>query len=96
MAAIRMVIEVFSGGVQNVYVANEAPATQLAALIVDWDVERCEACDDLAAPIVGHDGRPAAARVRRAKLKPWRLLPMAGIQEVLDRVGWAEFGAPGP
>jgi len=34
-----MVIEVYGGVAQNVYVAHEALATQLEVVILDWDYE---------------------------------------------------------
>jgi hypothetical protein len=94
MAAIRMVIEVYGGVVQNAYVAHEAPETQLEAVIVDWDYESYDAPDDCVVHATGLDGAPALACVSTARLKPWRLLAAAGIQDVLDRAGLASFGSP--
>ncbi len=94
MSRIRTVIEVYCGVVQNVYVAQESPETLVEAVIVDWDYEHYDAGDDCVVPATGLDGIPTLASVSIARLKPWRLLPAAGIQDVLDRVGLAEFAAP--
>ena len=94
MAVIRMVIEVYGGLVQNVYASHEAPETLVEAVIVDWDYESYEAPDDCLVHAVGLDGAATLACVSTARLKPWRLLPASGIQDVLDRAGLAAFGSP--
>jgi hypothetical protein len=88
-----MVIEVYGGVVQNAYVAHEAPETQVEAVIVDWDYESYDAPGDCLVHATGLDGAPALACVSTARLKPWRLLAAAGIQDVLDRAGLADFGS---
>jgi hypothetical protein len=94
MSRIRIVIEVYGGVAQNVYVAHEAPEMVVEAVIVDWDHEFYEAHDDCLVHAAGLDGEPTLACVSAATLKPWRLLPAAGIQDVLDRAGLADFGSP--
>ena len=93
MPRIRIVIEVFGGVAQNLYVADDAPETLVDAVIVDWDYEYYDASDCLV-HATGLDGEPTLAAVFAATLKPWRLLPTAGIQDVLDRAGLADFGSP--
>lgn len=94
MSRIRIVIEVYGGVARNVYVAHEAPEMVVEAVIVDWDHEFYEAHDGCLVHAAGLDGEPTLACVSTATLKPWRLLPAAGIQDVLDRAGWADFGSP--
>ena len=94
MSRIRIVIEVYGGVAQNVYVAHETPETLIEAVIVDWDHEHYEAPDDCLVHATGLDGEPTLACVSAATVKPWRLLPAAGIQNVLDRAGRADFGSP--
>lgn len=94
MSRIRVLIEVYGGVAQNVYVAHEAPETLVDAVIVDWDHEHYEAPDDCLVHATGLDGEPTLACVSAATVKPWRLLPAAGIQDVLDRAGLADFGSP--
>ena len=93
MSRIRIVIEVYGGVAQNVYVANETPEMLVEAVIVDWDYEHYEAPDDCLVHATGLDGEPTLACVSAATVKPWRLLPAAGIQDVLDRAGLADFGS---
>lgn len=92
MNSISMVIEVYGGVVQNVYVAHESPDALLQAVVVDWDYEHYDMQDDCVVHATGLDGNPALACVSRARLKPWRLLLAAGILDVLDRAGMATFG----
>lgn len=94
MSRIRIVIEVYGGVAQNVYVANETPEMLVEAVIVDWDHEFYETHDDCLVHAAGLDEEPMLARVSAATLRPWRLLPAAGIQDVLDRAGLADFGSP--
>lgn len=94
MNSISLVIEVYGGIVQNVYVAHESPDALLQAAVVDWDYEYYEAPDDCVVHATGLDGNPTLACVSRARLQPWRLLSAAGILDVLDRAGMAAFGAP--
>ena len=93
MSCIRIVIEVYGGVAQNVYVAHETPETLVDAVIVDWDHEHYEAPDDCLVHATGLDGEPTLAYVSAATVKPWQLLPAAGIQDVLDRAGLADFGS---
>ena len=92
MPCIRIIIEVYGGVAQNVYVADDVPETRVEAVIVDWDYEYYDASDGLVRA-TGLDGEPTLAAVFAATLKPWRLLPTAGIQDVLDRAGLADFGS---
>ena len=94
MSRVRIVIEVFGGVAQNVYVAHETPETLVEAVIVDWDYEHFDGPGDCLVHATGLDGEPTLACVSPAALKPWRLLPAAGIQDVLDRAGLAAFGSP--
>ena len=94
MSRIRIVIEVYGGVAQNVYVSHDPPKTLVDAVIVDWDYEHYEPPDDCLMHATGLDGEPALACVSAATVKPWRLLPAAGIQDVLDRAGLADFGSP--
>lgn len=94
MPCVRILIEVFGGVAQNVYVAHDAPETLVEAVIVDWDDEHYDATDDCLVRAAGLDGEPVRAAVFPAALKSWRLLPAAGIQDVLDRAGLADFGSP--
>ena len=94
MCRIRMVIEVYGGVAQNIYVAHEAPETLVDAVIVDWDHEHYDSPDNCLVHATGPDGEPMLACLLPAALKPWRLLPAAGIQELLDRAGLADFGSP--
>lgn len=94
MNSISLVIEVYGGVVQNVYVAHESPDALLRAVVVDWDYEYYEAPNDCVVHATGLDGNPTLACVAMAQLKPWRLLPAAGILDVLDRAGMAAFGTP--
>src|SRR5574340_142461 len=94
MSRVRIVIEVFGGVAQNVYVAHETPETLVEAVIVDWDYEHYDGPGDCLVHATGLDGEPTLACVSPAALKPWRLLPAAGIQDVLDRAGLADFGSP--
>ena len=93
MPCIRILIEVFGGVAQNVYVADDVPETLVEAVIVDWDYEYYDASDDSLVRATGVNGEPTLAAVFAAKFKPWRLLPTAGIQDVLDGAGLAEFGS---
>jgi hypothetical protein len=93
MPCLRIVIEVYGGVAQNVYVADDVPETLVEAVIVDWDYEYYDASNCLVRA-TGLDGEPTLAAVFAATLKPWRLLPTAGIQDVLDRAGLADFGSP--
>src|SRR6185437_13487318 len=92
-AALRMVIEVYGGVVQNIYIAHETAENRVAAVIVDWDYESYDAVDDCVVHATGPDGRPMLACVSIAKPKPWRLLTAAGLQDILDRAGLADFGS---
>ena len=94
MAAIRTLIEVYGGIVQNLYVAQESPESQLEAVIVDWDFECYDGVGDCVVHAIGLDGNPTLACVSQAQPKPWRLLPSTGILDVLDRAGLANFGLP--
>jgi hypothetical protein len=94
MAVIRMLIEVYGGIVQNLYVADESPESQLEAVIVDWDYESYDGAGDCVVHAIGLDGKPTLACVSQAQPKPWRLLPSTGILDVLDRAGLASFGSP--
>lgn len=94
MSRLRIVIEVYGGVAHNVYVAHETPEKLVEAVIVDWDYEHYDAPDDCLVHATGLDGEPTVACVLPAKLKPWRLLPAAGIQDLLDRAGRADFGSP--
>ncbi|HUY91166.1 MAG TPA: hypothetical protein VMV10_20675 [Pirellulales bacterium] len=94
MPRMRMVIEVYGGVAQNVCLDHDAPETLVEAVIVDWDYEHYGAPADCLVHATGLDGEPTLACVSAATLKPWRLLPAAGIQDVLDRAGLADFGSP--
>jgi hypothetical protein len=93
MAAIKIVIEVYGGRVENVYVSHESPQSLLDAVIVDWDRNGDGARDSPAYPTAGFEG-VSPPHVLRPRLRPWRLLPAAGIQDALDQAGIAEFGSP--
>lgn len=94
MAPIRLLIEVYGGLVRNVYVAREEPRRAVEAVIVDWDGNRYEGLGDCVSKAVAFEGIPGAVCVLKARLKPWRLLPTAGLQEVLEEAGWGAFGSP--
>lgn len=94
MAAIKIVIEVYGGFVENVYVSHESPQSVIDALIVDWDRNCDDARDGPVCRAAGLEGVSSSACVLRARLRPWRLLPSAGIQDALDQAGMAEFGSP--
>ena len=63
MNSISLVIEVYGGMVQNVYVAHESPDALLQAVVVDWDYESYEASDDCVVHVTGLDGNPTLACV---------------------------------
>ena len=69
MAAIRMLIEVYGGIVQNLYVAQESPESQLEAVIVDWDFECYDGVGDCVVHAIGLDGNPTLACVSQAQPK---------------------------
>ena len=94
MSCVRVVIEVYGGVVHNVYIAHQAPETLVEAVVVDWDHEHYDAPDDCVVHATGFDGEPTLACIQTATLKDLRLLPGAGIQDVLDRAGLADFGSP--
>lgn len=67
MNPIFLVIEIYGGIVQNVYVAHESPDALLHAVVVDWDYEYYKAPDDCVVHATGLDGNPTLACVSMAK-----------------------------
>lgn len=93
MTAMRMVIEVYGGSVQNVYFAHEAPEHVVHAVAANWDYENCSELEGCIVHAADFDCSSMLACVSRVTLKSWRLLSAPGIQDVLDRAGMAAFGS---
>ena len=78
----------------NIRAAHETPDALLQAVVVDWDYECYMAPDDCVVRATGLDGNPTLACLSMVRLQPWRLLPAAGILDVLDWTGMAGFSTP--
>lgn len=91
MTAMRLVIEIYGGTVQNLYVTGLPRSAELEAISVNWDDFAPGQSTD--ADASGHAELAARNAISRPRLKPWHSLPAAGIQELLERSGLAEYGA---